>query len=256
MGELMKLPAPPPFLKSWSIDLAIATALGVFVGLIGPFGSYFNGPLPQRVGFQVASFWLGTLLFGGGVRLLLRWPLPTRSLVAAVVLMTAVLTLPFSALISSLAQTIWPFLRKLSSLEWYLQSLVIAVPVALSLTLLIKRRHRSTALQSEAMASKPVTEGLLGVPTSQILCLQMEDHYVRAHTESGSRLILATMSQAIAAIEGNEGLQVHRSWWVARRAVSEIQVQGRSLKLRLVNGLDAPVARSAVTRLRGARWIE
>ncbi|WP_240633835.1 hypothetical protein [Caulobacter flavus] len=30
--------------REWAIDLSVATALGVFLGVVGPFGSYFNGP--------------------------------------------------------------------------------------------------------------------------------------------------------------------------------------------------------------------
>ena len=41
-----------------------------------------------------------------------------------------------------------------------------------------------------------------------LLCLQVEDHYVRAHTASGSDLMLIALKDAIAELEGVEGLQV------------------------------------------------
>ena len=83
----------------------------------------------------------------------------------------------------------------------------------------------------------------------------MEDHYVRVHAHAGSRLVQATLSQAIAALGGREGLQVHRSWWVASRAVVRAEAHGRNLRLRLANGVVAPVARSAVPTVRAAGWI-
>ncbi|MFT4251060.1 MAG: LytTR family transcriptional regulator DNA-binding domain-containing protein, partial [Caulobacter sp.] len=50
-------------------------------------------------------------------------------------------------------------------------------------------------------------------------------------------------------------LQVHRSWWVARRAVARVERDGRNLRLRLVDGEAAPIARAAVARLRAAGWL-
>jgi DNA-binding LytR/AlgR family response regulator len=83
----------------------------------------------------------------------------------------------------------------------------------------------------------------------------MEDHYVRVHTADGSRLVLATLNQAMTAIGNADGLQVHRSWWVARKAVVRAVSEGRNLRLQLVNGLTAPVARSAVAMVREAGWL-
>ena len=68
-------------------------------------------------------------------------------------------------------------------------------------------------------------------------------------------LPLDVIGQAIAAMDGAEGLQVHRSWWVARRAVARSVAHGRNLRLVLVNGVVAPVARTAVAGVRAAGWI-
>jgi DNA-binding LytR/AlgR family response regulator len=83
----------------------------------------------------------------------------------------------------------------------------------------------------------------------------MEDHYVRVHTASGSHLVLATFGQAQAALEGAPGLRVHRSWWVADRAVAAAERDGRNLRLVLANGLTAPVARSSVAEVRAKGWL-
>ena len=88
-----------------------------------------------------------------------------------------------------------------------------------------------------------------------LLCLQMEDHYVRAYTARGSDLVLTPLKEAIAELGAVDGLQVHRSWWVARAAVAEPLVRGRSVALRLTNGVEAPVSRAQVARLRAAGWL-
>ena len=87
------------------------------------------------------------------------------------------------------------------------------------------------------------------------MCLQMEDHYVRAHTPLGSDLILIPLKDAVAELTGVEGLKVHRSWWVAKRAVGRSILNGRNCGLRLSNGLDVPVSRASIAKLRAAGWL-
>ena len=79
---------------------------------------------------------------------------------------------------------------------------------------------------------------------------------MRIHTAGGSRLVLATLAQAMAALGRAPGLRVHRSWWVADKAVAGAVAEGRNLRLVLVNGLSAPVARSAVAAVRAAGWLQ
>jgi DNA-binding LytR/AlgR family response regulator len=50
-------------------------------------------------------------------------------------------------------------------------------------------------------------------------------------------------------------MQVHRSWWVARAAVADSGLNGRNLILRLKNGLEAPVSRPTVAKLKAAGWL-
>ena len=41
----------PPLLgtaRDWAIDLAVATVIGLFFGLVGPFGSFINGSTAAR----------------------------------------------------------------------------------------------------------------------------------------------------------------------------------------------------------------
>lgn len=243
------------WLWDWAADLAIATAGGAFLGLIGPFGSYMNGPAWQRAFFQIVCFWAGILIFGTVIRLLMAWR--PRPLVFWSVLGLSVLIIdaPFSFVVSRFAEVVWPYLHFPPSLEWYEQALITSTPVVVGYVFLHRWRERKRSLAQEAGAAAPSHEGLLGTDPAQVLCLQMEDHYVRVHTAAGSRLVLATLSQAIAALRGAEGLQVHRSWWVAQKAVERAEPHGRNLRLRLVNGISAPVARSAVAQVRAAGWM-
>lgn len=81
-----------------------------------------------------------------------------------------------------------------------------------------------------------------------------EDHYLRIHTDRGSDLILMRLADALKELEGLEGAQTHRSWWVARDAVRDVaRGEGRAT-LTLDNGLEAPVSRRYARALREAGW--
>jgi hypothetical protein len=241
--------------RDWAVDLAIASGCAIFLGLVGPFGSYLNGPAWQRVGFQLVLFWPGVLLYGWLIRvaLRLRWtPLATWLLIIG---MAVVLNAPFQIWVSFVARSIWPFLKFLRPIDWYVEGLVTTLPVVFGMTLLMRARLHDRQLAKEANDAPPTPYGLLGAATSAVICLQMEDHYVRVHTASGSRLVLTTLGQAIAAMGEADGLQVHRSWWVANRAVVRAVAEGRNWRLQLANGIMAPVARSAVAAVRSAGWL-
>ncbi|MFV4649348.1 LytTR family DNA-binding domain-containing protein, partial [Mycobacterium tuberculosis] len=85
--------------------------------------------------------------------------------------------------------------------------------------------HRSAAV-AEVLPSTGAERSLLDrLPPRlgrNLLCLRMEDHYVRAHTDRGSDLLLMPLKAAVAELGEVEGMQVHRSWWVARSAVAEV----------------------------------
>lgn len=90
----------------------------------------------------------------------------------------------------------------------------------------------------------------------EVLALQGEDHYVRVHTALGSELLLMRLGDAIQELDGLEGERVHRSWWVARRAVGETRMDGRRACLVLTNGLHVTASREATPTLRRAGWLQ
>ena len=89
----------------------------------------------------------------------------------------------------------------------------------------------------------------------EIWAVEAEDHYLRLHTSKGQDLILMRLSDAIDELQGIEGAQVHRSWWVAREAITEaVRGDGRAT-LTLKDGADVPVSRTYARLLRERRWI-
>lgn len=87
-----------------------------------------------------------------------------------------------------------------------------------------------------------------------IHAVQAEDHYLRIHTNRGSDLILMRLSDAVDELEGLEGAQTHRSWWVAKDAVRGVERGDGRATLTLEGGLSAPVSRRYARTLREANW--
>lgn len=256
---LHRFARPSPALARLGIAVALSTAAGVFLGLVGPFGSYRNGGAGERIAYFVVTFWVASLLYAvivpAAAQAAARARLPLWLWAPPVIAAAAV---PVAAVSRVGAEALWPWIDgRVGLLEWYGQSLLLSV-VAVGAALLVRRAWASPAPASAPAAADPAAAAASPLPAwrrEEVICLQMEDHYVRIHTPAGSRLELMSMSQAIAALADVEGWRVHRSWWVARAAVEAAEPDGRNWRLRLRGGLRAPVSRANVAPLRAAGWL-
>ena len=77
-----------------------------------------------------------------------------------------------------------------------------------------------------------------------LLHLRMRDHYVEAHTDKGSELVLMRFSDALKEVQGLDGARVHRSHWVASRGVRRVHRDKGRTFVELSNGEQVPVSRS------------
>lgn len=235
----------------WGRRLSLATATGLLLGLIGPFGSYLNDGLAARMAYWTALVWLGVVLHSLSAAVALdlaeRWRAPRAVMVAAAV---AIASAPLAALSAALGRLVWPrYTAGLGPLDWYGQTLIISGLLVAGLLWLEARLSPRRPPESAAGEMPPRLR-------DRVLCLQIEDHYVRVHTAQGSELILMSLKDAMAAMAGVEGLQTHRSWWVARAAVAQAREAGRAASLVLTNGVIAPVARNRIAHLRAAGWLD
>jgi len=90
---------------------------------------------------------------------------------------------------------------------------------------------------------------------AEIHALEAEDHYLRVHTTAGDTLILMRLYDAIRELDGIEGSQTHRSWWVARTAVTDTVRSNGRVSFTLKDGLSAPVSRGFAKALKTDGWI-
>ncbi len=79
-----------------------------------------------------------------------------------------------------------------------------------------------------------------------------EDHYIRVHTSLGEELILMRLADAVSELKGADGLQVHRSWWIARAGLKDTSRRGGKLRLVLVSGIEVPVSRTYLPVVKAA----
>ena len=70
-----------------------------------------------------------------------------------------------------------------------------------------------------------------------------EQHYLRVYTTRGDDLVLMRFSDALDELRAYEGLQIHRSHWVAAAGCDGLETQDKRLFVCLRNGVKLPVSR-------------
>ena len=104
----------------------------------------------------------------------------------------------------------------------------------------------------EIAQTPPIFDRLPFDLRAPLIALSVEDHYVRVHTTKGSEMILMRLGDAIREVGQTRGLQVHRSHWIARDAVSAVARKGDGAVLTMTNGVTIPVSRSNMANIKDA----
>lgn len=86
---------------------------------------------------------------------------------------------------------------------------------------------------------------------TDLIYLKVEDHYVKAYTPAGSGLVLMRFADAVAELSAH-GLQVHRSYWVAKPYMKRVMPKDGRTVVRLTTGQDIPVSRTYLHAVRAA----
>lgn len=251
----------------WARLITGATVAGLLFGLMGPYNSFTANPA-TRLFYWVILFWAGTLILWPSTVLAAsagaRRGFPPIFAAAVAILVSSI---PLAAFAAAGCYVFWPIHASgIRPLEWYVQTLVVALPATAIVLWLETGRHfrwapAGMAARMTAGAETETPSGFAGGPAladhliDAALCLQMEDHHVRVHTVGRSYLHLAPLKQVAEQLGPSRGLQVHRSWWVARNAVREWREEGRSIVLILSSGQRVPVARNRVAQLRAQGWL-
>lgn len=236
--------------------LALAASAGVFLALAGAFDTG-DAALTVRL-----IYWVGVMLAGalaGAVVSVLVTHLgwfEDRPLFQGAVIALA-LTAPLTVLIWAISSAAFHEGRFEPRLLIVFAGPVLIITVAMTaLNYLTDRQPPET---HAAPAGSPPPRFLDRLPArlrgAEIFAVEAEDHYLRLHTSKGQDLILMRLSDAVAELEGLEGAQVHRSWWVARTAVEDARRGDGRATLTLKDGGKVPVSRAYAKALRASGWI-
>lgn len=236
--------------------LGIAALAGLILALSGAFSD------PAMSLWHRIAYWVPLMVLGGlwghlCSRLVERFvDLDDRPWVHVVVL-TALMFGPI--LLMAWAATGLFFdgrLYPLSAMVYFLAP-VLSITGAMSAINVFVTRSR-TVQTHEAVAGQAPARFLDRLPPklrgARLIAVQSEDHYLRLHTDRGSDLILMRLADALIELEGLEGAQTHRSWWVARDAVRDVARGDGRATLTLDGGLMVPVSRRHARSLRAAGW--
>lgn len=234
---------------------AVSGVAGVFLALIGAFGSD-EAPITVRL-----AYWVGLCLAGSVVgtavsQLIGREGRADERPWLYGALTVAGITLPFTVVVWLVSELAFHGHPRPRALPVYLGPVFIVTAAMTALNFLVQRRPPET---HAAPVGAPAPRFLDRLPAklrgAELHAVEAEDHYLRLHTSRGQDLILMRLSDAVAELEGIEGAQTHRSWWVARAAVEDARRGDGRATLQLKSGVEAPVSRAYARALREAGWF-
>jgi DNA-binding LytR/AlgR family response regulator len=235
--------------------LITATVVGLFLAFVGAFGLQ-SEPVLQRLSDVLPFSWIGGLLGFFCYRLVARGAWAASHPWLATVAAALVMTPPMSVIVWLTYRLFSPPGIPWDGLPRAVTITLVMCLVFMSMATFIRRRERVIVVTAAQPTPPKFLERLpLKLRGAEVWAVEAEDHYLRLHTSKGQDLILLRLSDAVDELEGIEGAQVHRSWWVARDAIAEaVRGDGRAT-LTLKDGAEVPVSRTYARLLRERGWI-
>ena len=241
---------------AWARILVATALVAAIVAFSGGFGSGVLTVVPRTL------YWIALTAVGAGIGIAaahVAFPRVwfTRRPIAAWATIVACVTAPMTPLVALSTAAIHHLTFQLSLLVEVFPSTLATTAGLTALAFLVRRRG---PVETHATAvGAPPPKFLTRLPAklrgAELWALEAEDHYLRLHTSQGQDLILMRLSDAVAELEGIEGARTHRSWWVARAALSSVERADGRATLTLVDGAQVPVSRAYVKMLREAGWL-
>lgn len=241
----------------------LVIGLGFLFAWLGVYGSndapfllnWAVWTMTMALGFGTAYFVIPWSFERDGTN----WPLPVQMLVSS-----ALISLPITAgllLYDGIDGRVMPVARwPRLYLDVLLISTIMTVVTFFIYQAVSRQKDEDAPGAAQSDTEIDATDAFLQrLPAryrgAALYAVSSEDHYLRVHTDRGEELILMRLADAVRELEGADGLQVHRSWWVARRGIEEVQREGGKLRVRLKSGAEAPVSRTFAPKAREAGWL-
>lgn len=247
--------------QQWLRTYAVALGMAVFLTFIGALGTFEFAFGPRL------AFWL-ILMIGGTVIAQIAGTMLERLTILNTwqefLAMLALIVPPITLMVWLVTAAFAGRRPEIAQLPAYVLPVAIVSLAMASLHVMVNR----TPAQSHAFAPSARMPDKAPVPgealrarlpfkfrTADIHALSGEDHYLRVHTSAGETLILMRLYDAISLLDGIEGSQVHRSWWVAKDAVTDVRRKDGRTVLAVKGGVEAPVSRSFAKALKDGGWF-
>ena len=231
---------------------AIVAGLGLIFAWLGVYGTA-RTPFLQRW-----IFWTTTMVVGAGGFALVEPFISNRFAKLAPIfkigITATIISVPVTLTLVLLLNNV-PLSFEYVGMQ-YAYVMVISLIIVSGSHLLNAARNSPAELAEDSTAADTFLQRLpVKFRTADLYAVSSEDHYLRVHTSLGEELILMRLADAVRELDSADGLQVHRSWWVAKDGVAEEKrIDGRSI-LILTNGTEVPVSRSYRTKARDAGLI-
>ena len=240
--------------RSGPLEFAGLSVMGLFMAAFELFDAYPGVSIISILYWQCA-------MLGGGVIASLIEPVLYRRMTGKprlfAVIQTLVMTPPITA-------WVWVVSNLFHGGSWNLRLLlllagsVLVVNVAVVVLAWVLRaaflKQPPAPPASDAAPAAIRSRLSPRLARAPLVAVEAEDHYLRVHTEAGSDLILMRLADALSALEKHDGFQVHRSWWVARRAVETVSWKKGRGAMMLKGGLQAPVSQTFAPAVRAVDW--
>ncbi len=233
------------------VSQAIMLSVVMLLAISGPFGTLEVMPFGPRL-----AYWAATVpsTFATGVfasSLVSEWtrtwePVWIRRALPA--LATALLVTLLMAIINVMAFGSTLFL------ESEIGPLLFSIAATAIVVALILQYVFDTSFPPESVTdlTAPLLDRLELDKRGALISLSVQDHYVEVTTTKGTSLILLRLSDAIRETPPVDGLQIHRSHWVARSHVVSAKRNGDKALLTLSDGRELPASRSNISALKEA----
>ncbi len=254
--SLSRTAAPPlrPLVAGTLFAVVVCTVAGPFdTGRL---------PLPSRL-----VFWL-VLIGWNSVKwwLWYAWAGPRTTTRATAVLAAVIGALLINASLPLEIDLMFRAIGRPLALPWlglYLMALLVAGSISGFIALMRGPRGvpADSALLPAAPAPAVPPPSLLAqraglADLADVLMVAAEDHYLRLVLSDGRRpLVLFRLGDALPELAALDGLQVHRSAWVAGRHVVGARRDGRRWLLRLADGGEQAVSETHLPAVRSAGWL-
>ena len=229
-------------------EMVTLMVTAVSLGLLGPFGTFEAGVIYSLL------YWIVMCLVGYA----LYWPFMqigvgvanNRGVHAylAIGLMLILSTIPMTLVVMYANHL--AFGLTFRGWDGFIQLYPFVGIIGIMITgisLIQSKWEERSALLKDVPLQNPGEVFLKRLPVelgTDLICIVMEDHYLRVYTDKGEHLLLLRLKDALEELGDYSGLQVHRSWWVSEQAVIKIDRKDRKVILTMINGVEIPVSRT------------